>query len=201
MKKLILISLSFLILACSASSQETTKANPSSNSVATFAGGCFWCLEAAFDKVDGVTKTISGYTGGKKETANYKKVSAGSTGHYEAVQVTYDPKKISYEKLLEVFWENVDPLDGKGQFCDKGTQYLSAIFYKDETEKTLAMQSLNKLQKNKFKNQKIATEILPATEYYDAEKYHQDYHKKNPIRYKLYSTGCGRARRLKEVWK
>ncbi|HWO41290.1 MAG TPA: peptide-methionine (S)-S-oxide reductase MsrA [Candidatus Eisenbacteria bacterium] len=165
---------------------------------ATFAGGCFWCMEPPFDELDGVLATTSGYTGGKTKNPTYEEVSSGTTGHAEAVEIVYDPKKISYSKLLEVFWRNIDPLTPNGQFCDMGSQYRSAIFYHDETQRRLAEESKKALSK-RFK-QPIATEIVPATQFYPAEEYHQDYYKKNPIRYKIYTYGCGRAARLEQVW-
>jgi peptide-methionine (S)-S-oxide reductase len=165
---------------------------------ATFAGGCFWCMEPPYDELDGVISTISGYTGGTKKNPTYEQVSAGATGHTEAVEVTYDPKKISYDKLLDVFWRNIDPLTANAQFCDSGSQYRSAIFYHDSTQKLLAEASKNRLQ-SRFK-QPIVTEIVRAAEFYPAESYHQDYYKKNPIRYKLYRYGCGRDKRLQAIW-
>ena len=165
---------------------------------ATFAGGCFWCMEPPYDELEGVISTISGYIGGTKKNPTYEQVSAGTTGHAEAVEVTYDPKKISYEKLLDVFWRNIDPLTANAQFCDSGNQYRSAVFYHDQTQKTLAEASKNRLQ-SRFK-QPIVTEIVRASEFYPAEDYHQDYYKKNPIRYKIYRYGCGRDKRLQELW-
>ena len=165
---------------------------------ATFAGGCFWCMEPPYDELDGVISTISGYTGGTKKNPTYEEVSAGTTGHAEAVQITYDPTKISYEKLLDVFWHNIDPLTANAQFCDSGSQYRSAIFYHDETQKNLAEASKKRLQ-SRFK-EPIVTEIVRATEFYPAEDYHQDYYKKNPIRYKIYRYGCGRDQRLQKLW-
>ncbi len=165
---------------------------------ATFAGGCFWCMEPPYDELEGVTSTISGYIGGSKKNPTYEEVSAGTTGHTEAVQITYDPKKISYEKLLEVFWRNIDPLTANAQFCDSGSQYRSAIFYHDEAQKNLAETSKKRLQGH-F-DRPIVTEIARATEFYPAEDYHQDYYRKNPVRYKIYRYGCGRDRRLQELW-
>jgi len=165
---------------------------------ATFAGGCFWCMEPPFDELDGVISTTSGYIAGKTKNPTYEQVSTGTTGHTEALQVVYDPKKISYEKLLEVFWRNIDPLAANGQFCDLGSQYRSGIFYHDGNQKNAAEKSKNAIQA-RFK-QPVATEITAATVFYPAEDYHQDYYKKNPVRYKLYSHGCGRAQRLEEVW-
>jgi peptide-methionine (S)-S-oxide reductase len=165
---------------------------------ATFAGGCFWCMEPPYDEIEGVISTTSGYIGGTKKNPTYEQVSAGTTGHAEAVQVAYDPNKVSYQKLLDVFWRNIDPLTADAQFCDSGRQYRSAIFYHDEAQKALAEKSKNALQA-RFKKP-IVTEIVAATEFYPAEDYHQDYYKKNPIRYKIYRYGCGRDQRLKELW-
>jgi peptide-methionine (S)-S-oxide reductase len=165
---------------------------------ATFAGGCFWCMEPPYDELEGVISTISGYIGGTKKNPTYEQVSAGTTGHAEVVQVTYDPAKITYQKLLDVFWRNIDPLTANAQFCDSGSQYRSAIFYHDETQKALAEKSKNSLQP-RFKRL-IVTQIVPASEFYPAEDYHQDYYKKNPVRYKIYRYGCGRDQRLNELW-
>ena len=165
---------------------------------AVFAGGCFWSVELLFDKVDGVVSTVSGFTGGTKKSPTYDQVVTGATGHAEAVQVTYDPKKVSYEKLLDVFWHNIDPLTPNGQFCDFGNQYRTAIFYNQETQKRLAEKSKTALQ-SRFK-QPIVTEIVAASQFYPAEDYHQDFHLRNPARYQLYRVGCGRDRRLQEVW-
>jgi peptide-methionine (S)-S-oxide reductase len=165
---------------------------------AIFAGGCFWCMEPPFDKIEGVVSTTSGYTGGSKPDPTYQEVSAGKTGHTEALKVVYDPAKVSYERLLEVFWRNHDPLSADGQFCDKGSQYRAGIFFGNEEEKKLAEAS-KAVVAARFK-QPIVTEIVPAATFYPAEDYHQDYYIKNPIRYKYYSTSCGRYRRLKELW-
>lgn len=172
----------------------------SGSGTATFAGGCFWCMEKPFDELPGVLSTTSGYIGGQKKDPTYDEVSSGSTGHAEAVRVVYDPSKITFKQLLEVFWRNIDPLDAAGQFCDKGTQYRSAIFTHDEEQKAEAERSKQELEKqDRFKG-KVATEIVAAGEFYPAEEYHQDYYKKNPIRYSYYRTGCGRDRRLEELW-
>lgn len=168
--------------------------------VATFAGGCFWCMEQPFDELDGVVSTTSGYTGGHKENPTYQEVSAGGTGHAESVQVTYDPKKVSYEKLLAVFWRNIDPLTKDAQFCDHGSQYRSGIFYHDENQKHLAEQSKKSLKESKRFEQSIVTEITAASTFYPAEDYHQDYYKTHPIRYKFYRYACGRDQRLRELW-
>jgi len=168
--------------------------------IATFAGGCFWCTEADFEKTDGIVKVISGYTGGKKENPTYEEVSAGKTGHVEAIQVYYDPAKITYEGLLEVFWRHIDPTDAGGQFVDRGGQYRSAIFYRDEEEKRVAEKSKETLEKSGKFPKPIATDILKLSKFYPAEEYHQDYYKKNPLRYQYYRFGSGRDQFLKETW-
>jgi peptide-methionine (S)-S-oxide reductase len=167
---------------------------------AVFAGGCFWCEETAFEGLPGVFSVTSGYTGGTVKNPSYEEVSSGVTGHAESVQVIYDPAKISYVQLVEAFWHNVDPLDARGQFCDKGTQYRSAIFYKDEEQRKAAEESKRKLEEEPRFKGKIATQIVPASAFYPAEEYHQDYYKKNPVHYQAYRLGCGRDRRLKELW-
>jgi len=170
--------------------------------IAVFAGGCFWCMQPPFDKltVEGVISTRVGYTGGHKDNPTYEETSSGSTGHREAIEVTFDPKKISYKKLLTVFWENIDPLDSKGQFCDKGEQYTSAVFFVNDEQKKTFEESKAELQKNPKLKAGIATTLLPFTKFYPAEEYHQSYYKKNPIRYKFYRYNCGRDKRLQEVW-
>lgn len=166
--------------------------------VATFAGGCFWCTEADFDKVDGVVSTTSGYIGGHTENPTYKEVSGGGTGHTEAVEIRYDPDKVSYQELLDVFWVNHDPTTDDRQFCDKGRQYRPGIFYHDAEQKRLAEAS--KRQVDKEQPFPVVTEITEATTFYAAEEYHQDYYRKNPIRYKFYRFSCGRDARLEELW-
>lgn len=165
-----------------------------------FAGGCFWCMQPPFDKLEGVIGTTAGYIGGSKETATYEVTSAGGTGHREAIQVVYDPKKINYEKLVQVFFQNIDPYDAKGQFCDKGEQYTSAAYYATDEQKNTYEKVKNELVKSGKLKGNVATLLLPEKPFYPAEDYHQSYYKKNPIRYKYYSTSCGRAKRLKEVW-
>ncbi|ADE16235.1 peptide methionine sulfoxide reductase [Nitrosococcus halophilus Nc 4] len=167
---------------------------------ATFAGGCFWCMEPPFDKLEGVISTTSGYIDGQLENPTYEEVSAGKTGHAEAIQVLYDPKKVSYAKLLEVFWHNIDPLTANRQFCDQGNQYRPAIFYHNEEQQRLAEESKTQLAHSGRFDQPIVTEIKPATPFYTAEKYHQNYYQKNPIRYKLYRFACGRDQRLQQLW-
>ena len=167
---------------------------------ATFAGGCFWCMEAPFDKLEGVRSVTVGYTGGQTKNPTYEQVSGGGTGHAESVQIEYDPAKVSYAKLLDIFWRNVDPLTRDAQFCDHGTQYRSAIFFHDEEQKRLAEASKKALAESKRFPSPIVTEIVPALEFYAAEEYHQQYYKKNPVRYKFYRTTCGRDRRLAQLW-
>lgn len=167
---------------------------------ATFAGGCFWCMEHPFDALPGVVSVTSGYTGGWQKNPTYKEVSAGGTGHAESVQVVFDPSKINYGKLLDVYWHNVDPTTKDRQFCDTGNQYRSAIFYHSEEQHREALQSKAALEKTRPFKEPVVTEIVAATEFYPAEEYHQHYYKKNPIRYHFYRNGCGRDRRLKELW-
>ena len=174
--------------------------NPPGSAIATFAGGCFWCMEPPFDVLPGVISTTSGYTGGARKNPTYHEVSAGITGHAEAVQIVYDPKKVSYAKLLEVFWHNIDPARKDAQFCDAGNQYRTAIFYHSPEQKQQAEASRASLEKSKPFKGEIVTGIVPAGEFYAAEEYHQDYYLKNPVRYKFYRTGCGRDARLKELW-
>ena len=164
--------------------------------VATFAGGCFWCMEEAFDAVPGVKATVSGYTGGRVDDPAYEEVSTGQTGHVEAVNVFFDPDAVSYAELLETFWHNVDPTDDGGQFCDRGNQYVSAIFVRNERQRALAEASKGELEATR----RIVTPILAATTFYPAEEYHQNYYRKNPARYRFYKFNCGRKARLEEVW-
>ncbi len=165
---------------------------------AVFAGGCFWCLEGPFDDLPGVMETEAGYTGGQTPNPTYEQVSSGTSGHIEAMRVVYDPEQVDFGKLLDVFWRNIDPTDAGGQFCDRGPQYRSAIFFADEAEESAARASKARLEKEQ--GFKIATEILPRKEFYAAEEYHQDYYKKNPLRYHFYRQGCGRDQRLKQLW-
>jgi len=185
-----------LLLICTA---FTASAAPPTAS-ATFAGGCFWCMEAPFDQLDGVISTTSGYTGGTLKDPTYKQVSRGGTGHAEAVQVIYDPERISYAELLDVFWHNIDPTRIDGQFCDSGNQYRSEIFYHNDEQERLARQSRAALSELKPFKAPVLTAITPASTFYPAEDYHQDYYQKNPVRYKFYRYGCGRDSRLEELW-
>lgn len=166
---------------------------------AIFAGGCFWCMEPPFDAVSGVISTTSGYTGGHTEKPTYEEVSAGKTGHSEAVQIIYDPAKVSYTQLLEIYWRNIDPFNDEGQFCDKGDQYKAVIFYQNEQEKQLAEASVATI-KTKFPDQVVVTSIKPAGKFFPAEDYHQNYYLENPRRYKFYRFTCGRDQRLNEIW-
>jgi len=168
------------------------------SATATFAGGCFWCMQPPFEKLPGVAKTTVGYTGGTVKNPTYEQVSSGATGHAESIEVVYDPAVVTYEKLLDVFWHNVDPLTPDAQFCDHGRQYRTAIFTHDDEQKRLAEASQQVLQK-RF-DRPIVTEIVPAGEFWPAEEYHQRYHEKNPIRYKYYRWNCGRDQRLEAVW-
>jgi len=167
---------------------------------ATFAGGCFWCMEAPFDRLPGVVSVTPGYTGGTLRNPTYEQVSAGGTGHAESVQILFDPSRIAYSKLLDVYWRNTDPTVSDRQFCDVGSQYRPAIFYHSEEQRLAALQSKEGLEKTKPFKEPIVTEITPAGEFYPAEEYHRQYYKKNPIRYKFYRSGCGRDRRLKQLW-
>ncbi|MGD9250171.1 MAG: peptide-methionine (R)-S-oxide reductase MsrB [Desulfobacterales bacterium] len=181
-------------------SPETTADKDGRRAAAVFAGGCFWCTESDFEKIDGVIEAISGYTGGKEINPSYKQVASGATSHAEAVKVIYDPDRISYAELLEIFWRHVDPTDDGGQFVDRGYQYRSAIFYADETERRLAEASRDRLANSGRFDKPIVTEIVPLGEFYRAEEYHQDYYQTNPIRYKMYRSGSGRDQFLKRAW-
>ena len=175
--------------------------NSKGKATATFAGGCFWCMEPPFDAKPGVLETIVGYTGGSTKNPTYEQVSAGGSGHAESIQIIYDPAIISYDRLLEIFWKNIDPLDSEGQFCDKGPQYRSAIFYHSEEQKKLAEVSKRHIEESGTLPGSIVTEIVPASVFYAAEAYHQKYNKKSPLRYKFYRRTCRRDKRLSELWK
>jgi peptide-methionine (S)-S-oxide reductase len=167
---------------------------------AIFAGGCFWCMEPPYDELPGVASTTSGYIGGHTKNPTYEQVSSGTTGHTEAVKVVYDPNKVSYRKLLEVFWRNIDPTTPNAQFCDHGSQYRSGIFYLDEEQRRAAVASREEIERTKPFREPIVTEITRASTFYPAEDYHQDYYKKNPLRYKFYRASCGRDSRLEQLW-
>ena len=171
---------------------------PVGRATATFAGGCFWCMQPPFEKLPGVLSTTVGYTGGQTKNPTYEEVSAGGTGHAESVEIVYDPRMVGYEKLLDVFWHNVDPFAKDAQFCDHGHQYRTAIFYHDDVQRRLAEESKARLAKRFGRS--IETETVTATAFYPAEEYHQRYHEKNPVRYRFYRWNCGRDARLKEVW-
>ncbi len=189
------------LLSFSAQATDAPKsAAPAATETAIFAGGCFWCMEAPFDQLKGVKETTSGYIGGKTANPTYEQVSAGSTGHTEAVRVVYDPQQVSYEKLLQVFWREIDPLTPNAQFCDQGSQYRSGIFYTSEGQKKLAEASKEELDKSGRFKSKIVTEITAASPFYVAEEYHQNYYVKNPIRYKYYRGSCGRDKALDQIW-
>lgn len=187
-----------IFVATSRPSMSETQQGESA--VATFAGGCFWCMEGPFDELDGVLSTTSGYTGGETDNPTYEQVSAGGTGHTEAVQVVYDPQAISYRELLDVYWRNTDPTTPDAQFCDHGDQYRPAIFYANDEQRQVAEASKEDIERTKTFSASIVTEITPATAFYPAEEYHQDFYTKNPIRYKIYRWNCGRDARLKELW-
>ena len=181
--------------------QSTSQATADSTlGKAYFAGGCFWCMEEAFEKVEGVLSATSGYMGGTAADPSYEEVSAGRTGHAESVEVVYDPAKVSHQKLLDAFWRNVDPITPNAQFCDHGSQYRSAIFFQTDEEKRASDTSKQAIEQSKRFKEPIVTQIVMASQFYPAEEYHQDFYKKNPIRYKFYKYNCGRAQRLEELW-
>jgi peptide-methionine (S)-S-oxide reductase len=189
-----------VLVASAAAGAETPEGTPTpaQTAIATFAGGCFWCMQPPFDALKGVLSTTVGYTGGHRPHPTYEEVSAGGTGHAESIQIVYDPRVISYRKLLDVFWHNIDPTTPNRQFCDEGSQYRSAIFYHDETQKRLAEASKEEIERSK--KFQVVTQIVPASTFYPAEDYHQKYYRKNPIRYEFYRYSCGRDRRLRELW-
>ncbi len=195
------LAVSILVAGPARSENEDKPMTDSKNlAKATFAGGCFWCMEPPFDKLDGVISSTSGYIGGHKKDPTYEQVSSGTTGHAEAVEIVYDPKKVTYEQLLAVFWRNIDPTTANRQFCDVGSQYRTGVFYHDEEQKRLAERSKRELDESGKLPSPVVTEITEAGEFYPAEDYHQDYYKKNPIRYKYYRFGCGRDKRLEQLW-
>jgi peptide methionine sulfoxide reductase msrA/msrB len=198
---LAVLTLAMTSIACSEKKEKNFQDRASGGlEKATFAGGCFWCMETAFEKLQGVPEVVSGYTGGNRPNPSYEEVSEGGTGHVEAVQVIYDPTTIDYEELLDVFWRQIDPTDPEGQFADRGRQYRTAVFYHSEEQRRLAIKSKDDLQKSGIYKKPVVTEILPASEFYRAEEYHQDYYKKNPVRYNLYRLNSGRDRFLKTIW-
>lgn len=194
--------LAALILWSAGIFHDSTGATAASGAPAKayFAGGCFWCMEEAFEKVDGVIAAVSGYMGGTVANPSYEDVSSGRTGHAESVEVQFDPSKVTYTQLIEAFWRNVDPITPNAQFCDHGTQYRAAIFYQNDEEKRIAEDSKQAIERLKRFNQPVVTQIVAASQFYAAEDYHQDFYKKNPIRYKFYKYNCGRAQRLDDLW-
>ncbi len=199
-----LFAATFLLAACAPDYQPKIEKAPSGEppsgqiETAIFAGGCFWCTEADFEKVPGVVDAVSGYTGGSADSPTYEQVTAGGTGHYEAVRVTYDPAQVSYTQLADYFFRTVDPTDPGGQFCDRGTSYRTAIFVADEEERRIA--EAEKAEAQAALGQEVVTPVLPAARFWDAEAYHQDYYRENPVRYRYYRSRCGRDARLKELW-
>ncbi|WP_277253856.1 peptide-methionine (S)-S-oxide reductase MsrA [Neptunomonas phycophila] len=193
MKTLLGSAIGSLILTSSLSSQAATQ-------TMIVAGGCFWCVESDFEKIDGVIDVVSGYTGGHQENPTYKQVSSGKTGHYEAVEITFDDEKVSLETLANYYWKTIDPTDDKGQFCDKGTPYLTAMFYQNDEQKAVFEASLKNVEQTKPFDATIVTPILAASTFYLAEDYHQSYYTKNPIRYNYYRSSCGRDSRIEELW-
>ena len=190
------------VIAVTSATEQTSETPQLSDGLAkaTFAGGCFWCMEPPFDNLDGVISTTSGYTGGERRNPTYQEVAGGRTRHAEAVEIVYDPSQISYGQLLDVFWMNVDPLTRNRQFCDGGAQYRTAIFFHDDEQKRLARDTKQRIDDSGRFGQPVVTEIVEAGEFWAAEEYHQDYYMKNPIRYKFYRYGCGRDKRLDELW-
>ncbi len=188
------------LMGVSSAMQKGEASAGDSHAMAVFAGGCFWCTESDFEKIEGVVEAVSGYTGGKRNNPTYKQVASGRTSHVEAVKVIYDPQRVDYAKLLEVFWTHVNPTDAGGQFVDRGSQYRSAIFYADGHQRDLALRSKQKLAESGIFDEKIKTEILALGQFYEAEDYHQDYYKKNPLRYKWYRSGSGRDKFLMSTW-
>jgi peptide-methionine (S)-S-oxide reductase len=193
MKTLLGSAIGSLILTSALSSQAATQ-------TMIVAGGCFWCVESDFEKIDGVIDVVSGYTGGHQENPTYKQVSSGKTGHYEAVEITFDDEKVSLETLANYYWKTIDPTDDKGQFCDKGTPYLTAMFYQNDEQKAVFEASLKNVEQTKPFDANIVTPILAASTFYLAEDYHQSYYTKNPIRYNYYRSSCGRDSRIEELW-
>lgn len=198
METLLLSGLLFATMFVTPLTAYAASQPPPGSETAVFAGGCFWCMEKPFDAVEGVIETTSGYTGGTVNSPTYEQVSAGGTGHAESLRVVFDPTRVSYATLLDTFWHNVDPFDVGGQFCDRGSQYRSAIFPQNDTQRAQAEASLTAIEQ-RF-GRKVATRIEPHGTFWPAEEYHQDYYHKNPIRYSFYRSNCGRDRKLKEVW-
>jgi len=199
-RRMLLAGFVLAVTALMQKSGNDARAETASLAKATFAGGCFWCMQPAFDGLAGVVSTRVGYTGGQKQNPTYEEVSAGGTGHAESIEVTYDPRKTSYRNLLNVFWHNVDPTTRDQEFCDVGHQYRTAIFFHTPEQEKEARASQAEIEKTKPFKAPIVTEIVPASVFYPAEDYHQEYYRKNPVRYRYYRYGCGRDRRLRELW-
>lgn len=176
------------------------EANTSRLSTAIFAGGCFWCVEADFDKVDGVVSTVSGYTGGTTDEPTYKQVTYGDTGHYEAVKISYDPTRVSYDELVEHFFRTIDPTDPRGQFCDKGDSYRTAVFVSDAEERNVVETEINEIEESGILPGPVVTKVIDASEFWPAEDYHQDYYRTTPVKYRFYRRGCGRDAKLEKLW-
>jgi peptide-methionine (S)-S-oxide reductase len=196
-KRLVISILTTWFLFIPAFAEETSEARLES---AVLGGGCFWCIEADYEKLDGVADVVSGYTGGHIKNPTYKQVSAGGSGHIEVVKVTYDANKITYSQILDYFWRHIDPTRDDGQFCDSGSQYRPAIFYQDDTQKKLAIASTKQIEQTKPFAQPLKVELIQASTFYLAEDYHQDYYKKNPLRYNFYRYNCGRDARVEQLW-
>lgn len=196
------ISLLLLVLFTASTLYAEEKSMPASPyEIATFAGGCFWCMEPAFDMIPGVTSTIVGYTGGHVKNPTYEQIGTGTTGHVEAIQVTFDPTKVDYKRIIKEYWENIDPTQEDGQFADRGSQYHTAIFYHSDDQKRIAEETKATIEKSGIFKKPIATKILPASEFYPAEEYHQEYYKKNTWHYNMYKHGSGRADFIERTWK
>ena len=200
LQRLTIITVGFMTCAALTGWLSSGVQSAPTTAKAYFAGGCFWCMEEAFEKVDGVIAVISGYMGGTVANPTYEQVSDGRTGHAESIEVTYDPTKVTYQKLLDAFWRNVDPITPNAQFCDHGNQYRSVVFYGTDEEKRLSEESKSKIEQSKRLPAPIVTQLAQASTFYQAEDYHQDYYKKNPLRYKYYKYSCGRAQRLEALW-
>ena len=198
--RILIVAILIALIGGAVMSEKNQKNEKAVLQKATFAGGCFWCMEDAFKRVDGVVDAVSGYTGGNKDKPTYEEVSSGTTGHYEAVQITFDPSKVSYERLLDLFWRQIDPTDQGGQFADRGSQYRTAIFYHSEEQKAIAEKSKEKLERSGKFDQPVATKIIPFTKFFKAEDYHQGYSQKQPLAFKLYKKGSGREGFIKETW-
>ena len=200
LQRLTIITVGFMTCATLSTWLSSGVQSAPTTAKAYFAGGCFWCMEEAFEKFDGVTAVVSGYMGGTVADPTYEQVSDGRTGHAESIEVTYDPSKVTYQKLLDAFWRNIDPVTPNAQFCDHGTQYRAVVFYSTDEEKRLSEESKSKIEQSKRLPVPIVTQLAQASTFYQAEDYHQDYYKKNPLRYKYYKYSCGRAQRLEALW-